>query len=187
MVGLIVKMDDIGLHLASGNRAVAGLGRGWWRHAGGDSLLSNVGTAAMLWVGGGIIVHGLDHFGLSGVEQVVEGLSHRAAGPGAGAVTGWATMAGAYAVAGLAVGGVVAVHSRGLAAGVSRARWPLERSAGGAPAEGGQRHIARGRVVFVGKEGAALGDGEDAVDRHAAGVCGDHVPYPHRLAGRVIQ
>jgi len=78
-------------------------------------VLGSVGTLAMLWVGGGIIVHGLDHFGLSGVEHVVEALSHGAAAvPGVGAVTGWAAMAGAYAVVGLAVGGVVAAVVTGL-------------------------------------------------------------------------
>ena len=112
VVGLIVKMDDIGLHLArGGNRAMAGLGRGLVRGMPVVmSVLAKVGTAAMLWVGGGIIVHGLDHFGLSGVEHVVKGLSHAAATavPGVGAAAGWAAMAGVYAVVGLAVGGVVA-------------------------------------------------------------------------------
>jgi len=117
VVGLIVKMDDIGLHLARGkNRAMAGLGRGLVLGMPVVmSVLSKVGTAAMLWVGGGIIVHGLDHFGLSGVEHVVEALSHAAAAvPGVGAITGWAAMAGAYAVVGLAVGGVVAAVVTGV-------------------------------------------------------------------------
>ena len=117
VVGLIVKMDDIGLHLARRQgRAVAGLGRGLVLGMPVVmSVLSKVGTAAMLWVGGGIIVHGLDHFGVSGVEHVVEGLSHAAAAvPGVGAVTGWAVMAAGYAVVGLAVGGVVAAVVTGL-------------------------------------------------------------------------
>ncbi len=70
-VGLIVKMDDIGLHMAKG-RVGAGriIGRGL---VSGMpkllTLLSAVGTAAMLWVGGQIIIHGLDihpaeYFGL---------------------------------------------------------------------------------------------------------------------------
>jgi hypothetical protein len=110
VVGLIVKMDDIGLHLARrSNRAAAALGRGLVR---GMPVvmdtLAKVGTAAMLWVGGGIIVHGLDHFGLTAVPQVVEGLAHGAAAvPGVGAATGWVTMAAAFAVVGLAVGGVL--------------------------------------------------------------------------------
>jgi predicted DNA repair protein MutK len=61
VVGLIVKMDDIGLHMArrenGGSRAVGrALVRGMPKLL---ALLSTVGTAAMLWVGGQIIVHGL--------------------------------------------------------------------------------------------------------------------------------
>ncbi|MDQ3139183.1 MAG: DUF808 domain-containing protein, partial [Pseudomonadota bacterium] len=67
-VGLIVKMDDIGLHLTAradhGSRA---LGRGLV-HAMPKvmTVLSVVGIAAMIWVGGGIIVHGLEVFGVAG-------------------------------------------------------------------------------------------------------------------------
>ena len=61
-VGLIVKMDDIGLHLAEARRSAArrALGRGLV-HAMPKLLaaLALIGTAAMLWVGGQIIVHGL--------------------------------------------------------------------------------------------------------------------------------
>ncbi|MGB5076118.1 MAG: DUF808 domain-containing protein [Sphingorhabdus sp.] len=61
VVGLIVKMDDIGLHMAQrengGSRAVGrALVRGMPKLL---ALLSSVGTAAMLWVGGQIILHGL--------------------------------------------------------------------------------------------------------------------------------
>jgi predicted DNA repair protein MutK len=112
VVGLIVKMDDIGLHLAKGpNRAGRGLGRGMVKampvimHA-----LSGIGTAAMLWVGGGIIVHGLHVFHLETIPGLVERLSHGAAVvPFIGAATGWATGAAASAVVGAVVGGVLAV------------------------------------------------------------------------------
>jgi predicted DNA repair protein MutK len=62
-VALIVKMDDVGLHLAARarTRAVRALGRGLV--LGMPKLmtfLSVVGTAAMLWVGGNIITHGLE-------------------------------------------------------------------------------------------------------------------------------
>jgi predicted DNA repair protein MutK len=60
VVGLIVKMDDIGLDMA--NRkfgATRALGRGLVKGMPKLlSFLSVVGTAAMLWVGGQIIVHG---------------------------------------------------------------------------------------------------------------------------------
>lgn len=61
VVGLIVKMDDIGLHMAQrehgGTQAIGrALVRGMPKLL---ALLSTVGTAAMLWVGGQIILHGL--------------------------------------------------------------------------------------------------------------------------------
>ena len=62
-VALIVKMDDVGLHLAANGRSSGGraLGRGLVK--GMPKLmafLSTVGTAAMLWVGGNIVIHGLE-------------------------------------------------------------------------------------------------------------------------------
>ncbi len=62
-VGLIVKMDDIGLHLAKGGRTQAGRAFGRGLVAGMPKLLavlSAVGTLAMLWVGGSIVLHGFD-------------------------------------------------------------------------------------------------------------------------------
>ncbi|MDP3746493.1 MAG: DUF808 domain-containing protein [Phenylobacterium sp.] len=113
VVALIVKMDDIGLHLAERkSRLMAGLGRGLVKGMPRVmELLTVVGTAAMLWVGGGIIVHGLEHFHLETVPHLVEGLSHWASAvPGIGAVTGWAAMATGSAVVGLLVGApIVAV------------------------------------------------------------------------------
>jgi predicted DNA repair protein MutK len=67
LVGLIVKMDDIGLHLAERrSRLARALGRGLV-HAMPKvmSALSTIGIAAMIWVGGGIIVHGLEVFGFA--------------------------------------------------------------------------------------------------------------------------
>lgn len=60
VVGLIVKMDDVGLHLAQrGNGAARSIGSFLVRSMPTLlSFLSVVGTAAMLWVGGQIIIHG---------------------------------------------------------------------------------------------------------------------------------
>jgi predicted DNA repair protein MutK len=60
-VGLIVKMDDIGLNLAQRKLGVTrALGRGLVRAMPAVlSALGTVGTAAMLWVGGQIIVHSM--------------------------------------------------------------------------------------------------------------------------------
>jgi hypothetical protein len=65
-VALIVKMDDVGLHLAATARtgAVRGLGRGLVKGMPVlMAVLSTLGTAAMLWVGGSIVVHGLEVLG----------------------------------------------------------------------------------------------------------------------------
>ena len=62
-VALIVKMDDVGLHMAATGRTGAGraLGRGLVRGMPKlMSALSLIGTAAMLWVGGNIVTHGLE-------------------------------------------------------------------------------------------------------------------------------
>ncbi|ADG10391.1 DUF808 domain-containing protein [Caulobacter segnis] len=111
VVALIVKMDDIGLHLSRGKaKSLRGFGRGlvkampWTMEA-----LTVIGTAAMLWVGGGIIVHGLEHFHLTPVPHWVEGFSHWAGqAPGVGVLTGWLAFALGSAVVGLAIGGVLA-------------------------------------------------------------------------------
>jgi predicted DNA repair protein MutK len=110
VVGLLVKMDDIGLHMAKGStRGGRALGRGLVRAM--PVLLSglaSIGTAAMLWVGGGILVHGLEHYEWMAIPQVVEGLSHWAGGvPGVGAITGWLAFAAGSAVVGLLVGAVI--------------------------------------------------------------------------------
>jgi uncharacterized protein len=65
-VALIVKMDDIGLHLA--RTARTGLGRGAGRGLVRAmpwllSVLASVGTLAMLWVGGSILLHGAEVLG----------------------------------------------------------------------------------------------------------------------------
>ncbi len=111
VVGLIVKMDDIGLHLARRkNAAVRGFGRGLVKAMPITmEALTFIGTAAMLWVGGGIIVHGLERFHLTPIPVWVEGFSHWAHGaPGVGAVTGWLAFALGSAMVGLVVGGVLA-------------------------------------------------------------------------------
>ncbi len=62
-VALIVKMDDVGLHMAANGRTSGGraLGRGLVIAMPKlMAFLSTVGTAAMLWVGGNIVIHGLE-------------------------------------------------------------------------------------------------------------------------------
>ncbi|MDO5606688.1 MAG: DUF808 domain-containing protein [Paracoccus sp. (in: a-proteobacteria)] len=64
-VALIVKADDIGLHMAGRGGAQAAIGRGIVRVMPGFMrALTVVGTAAMIWVGGNIVIHGLHELGM---------------------------------------------------------------------------------------------------------------------------
>ena len=109
-VALIVKMDDIGLHLTERRSAAKrALGRGLVRAMPLVlSGLATIGTAAMLWVGGGILVHGLHEYHLDLIPGLIEGLAHAAGSvPLIGPVTGWLATAAASAVVGLVVGGII--------------------------------------------------------------------------------
>lgn len=78
-VAIIVKMDDIGLAMA--NRGQLGIiravGRGLVKGMPGFlKSLTIIGTAAMLWVGGSIIVHGLEQLGFGWPEHVIHDAAH---------------------------------------------------------------------------------------------------------------
>jgi len=112
VVALIVKMDDVGLHLArQGTRFEQQVGRFLVQSVPYVlTALSLVGTIAMLWVGGGIIVHGTHEVGFDllydiahGAEYAVKGATGALAG-----VAGWITYAGISAIIGLALGAVIA-------------------------------------------------------------------------------
>lgn len=79
-VALIVKADDLGLMLAQGRSALLrALGRAIVRGMPGFlSALTAVGTAAMLWVGGAIVLHALAGMGLAGPADLVHHLAHLA-------------------------------------------------------------------------------------------------------------
>mgnify|MGYP000474589844 CR=1 FL=1 len=111
VVGLIVKMDDVGLHLSErSSKGVASIGRGLVK--GMPKLLTAltvIGTAAMLWVGGHILLVGTDDLGLHalyGAVHHVEELVHDAAGA-VGGVLAWIVNTLASALLGLAVGAVL--------------------------------------------------------------------------------
>jgi predicted DNA repair protein MutK len=112
VVALIVKLDDIGLHMAKRRRATT--------RAVGNALvrivpkmltaLSGIGTAAMLWVGGGILVHGLEELHI--LVTIPEVIHHVAAA--VGAATGplenaveWLVGAIGSAIVGLFIGGAI--------------------------------------------------------------------------------
>lgn len=111
-VGFIVKIDDIGLHLTKQVDQ--------WKQRFGHFLLrfvpkllvflSVVGTLAMLWVGGGIIVHGTHDVGFHSLYDIIhgaEGVVAAAAGA-LGGVAGWLTYAALSGVVGLVLGGIIA-------------------------------------------------------------------------------
>ena len=110
-VALIVKADDVGLALAASSWPLArAVGRGLV--VGMPILLkglSLVGTAAMLWVGGGIIIHGLEEYGLTHIGHAVHAAA-AAAGAALPAIHGaieWVVTAAASGVFGLAVGAAI--------------------------------------------------------------------------------
>ncbi len=111
VVGLIVKMDDVGLRLAQARQgAAASFGRGLVRAMPIVlSVLSTVGIAAMIWVGGHILLVGLDELGLSApydaVHHLEEDVDHALGA--LGGVGAWLTNTAASAVLGLLVGAVV--------------------------------------------------------------------------------
>ena len=112
VVALIVKMDDVGLRMAQSSRpATQRVGRSLV--TGMPKLLavlSVVGTAAMVWVGGHILLVGADELGWHGPYDLV----HRLEEPvhdiaGIGGVLAWLVNTLASAVVGLAVGALVVV------------------------------------------------------------------------------
>lgn len=116
LVALIVKMDDVGLHLAGrGEGAGAALGRGLVRAMPKVlATLSAVGIAAMLWVGGHILLVGSDDLGFHALYDAVHHLEeevHHALG----GVGGWLTNTSLSAVIGVIVGAitVAVLHLRG--------------------------------------------------------------------------
>ncbi|PHR18206.1 MAG: ABC transporter [Sphingopyxis sp.] len=112
-VALIVKMDDIGLHLAKENEgALASFGRGLVRFM--PKLLTGIsiiGTLAMAWVGGGLLVHNIAAIGWHGPEHLIDWISHPLVGmfpASAASFASGVTFAILSGVLGVAVGAVMA-------------------------------------------------------------------------------
>lgn len=110
-VAMIVKMDDIGLHMAKKPSTLA--------QSFGKLLLlampkllvalSLIGTIAMLWVGGGIVLHGLEELGvhapaglMHAVQHAVEGVTGALSG-----ILGWLSGAIYSGIFGLLLGGAI--------------------------------------------------------------------------------
>lgn len=112
-VALIVKMDDIGFRLAThDNGASQAVGRGLV--AGMPKLLSAlsvIGTAAMAWVGGGIVLHGMEVVGLwPALPHLLHDWAHAiaAASPVAVGAIEWTVNAVFAGIYGVALGFVIA-------------------------------------------------------------------------------
>jgi uncharacterized protein len=112
-VALIVKADDAGLALARTppdaplTAVLRPLGYGMvhgmpWVLA----ALSVIGTAAMIWVGGGIVVHGLEAYGLSAIGHAIHAAAEAVARsvPAISSVAGWVVEAAGSGLVGLALG-----------------------------------------------------------------------------------
>lgn len=111
VVGLIVKMDDLGLKLARGSTGTGrALGRGLVKGMPAVlAALSVIGTAAMLWVGGHILLVGLEEFGVGGPYHALHEAS-LAAGHAVPALEGlveWLVETLGSAVVGVIVGAVI--------------------------------------------------------------------------------
>jgi predicted DNA repair protein MutK len=131
VVALIVKADDAGISLAVNATPVSsvlGIRRAPLAPTGADrtmrpvtqaigrglvsgmpgflKLLGMVGTAAMIWVGGGIIIHGFEEFGLGGLGHALQGVAHSAAlaVPAIGGALEWLVTAVGSGVVGLLIG-----------------------------------------------------------------------------------
>jgi uncharacterized protein len=96
-VAIIVKADDVGLYVAQHGK------RAWLQSAGRTlvrimpgllKILGYVGTAAMLWVGGGIIIHSVPF-----LHHVMEGIVHTIQWKGFAAWVLEAVLSGIFGIA----------------------------------------------------------------------------------------
>jgi len=111
VVALIVKMDDVGLALTQRSARVA-------QRVGHFlvglmprllAVLSTVGIAAMIWVGGHILLVGSDEVGWHPPYDLVHDLEHEAqhALEDIGSLVGWLVNTGCSLLIGLVVGAIV--------------------------------------------------------------------------------
>jgi predicted DNA repair protein MutK len=115
VVALIVKADDVGVALGrhAGGSAIGGTKRALGRALvlgmpGFLTFLGAAGTAAMIWVGGSIIVHTLEAYGVHSVGQAINSASEAAAHalPYAGGLIKWTVTAFLSGIVGLSIGAV---------------------------------------------------------------------------------
>lgn len=122
VVALIVKADDAGLALARRGGPVSrplgmALVRGMPPFL---TFLGGLGTAAMLWVGGGIVLHGLEEYHLGAPAHIIHDIAHAvgawastALGGTSAALLEWLTAATGAGLFGLALGvAIIPVSTR---------------------------------------------------------------------------
>jgi predicted DNA repair protein MutK len=113
VVALIVKMDDIGLHLAEKRSTAAEqkLGRGLLIAMPKLlTTLSVIGTLAMLWVGGHIMVDGAKKLGFKPPYEAIHAVEHAVhqATGALGGLLGWLANSTLSGIVGLVLGAIVA-------------------------------------------------------------------------------
>ena len=111
VVGLIVKLDDIGLHMVERRSRGAQLVGNALVHGVPHLLkaLSIIGTAAMLWVGGGILLHGLEELHiLEAVPHTIHDIAHSLSG-GIGALEWLLNALGAAIVGAIVAAPIVGI------------------------------------------------------------------------------
>lgn len=124
-VALIVKADDAGVFLALKAKTSAGRALGRGLVSGMPAFLewlSLLGMAAMLWVGGGIVLHGLEDFGLGALPHAIHGFAV-AIGAVMGSLAGlttWLIDAVIAGIFGLALGWLAAKAVEQFAPGLLR-------------------------------------------------------------------
>lgn len=106
-VAFLVKLDDIGLRMARKGRLTAtrAFGRGLVAAMPRTlAAISGVGTAAMLWVGGSIVVHGAYELGWHWPYETIKAIAYSASSEGAIGSIQWLMTALIDAVIGFAIG-----------------------------------------------------------------------------------
>lgn len=132
VVALLVKMDDMGLAVATREGASTGavrFGRGLVKAMPIIlQIISVIGVFAMLWVGGHIMVVGLDELGWHLPYALVHGLEEFGAGLGGG-FTGWLGNTVGSLIFGAVWGGLVVVIVTMVGKAINRSRGQQEVSA----------------------------------------------------------
>ena len=118
-VAVLVKLDDLGLRLSKrgslettrwlGSRLVVAMPTVF-------TVISAIGTAAMLWVGGSIIVHGLNELHVSLPYETIKGIAKAVSGGATSGVFNWMITAFLDAVIGFILGTIVMPVVAGLLA-----------------------------------------------------------------------